>query len=164
MLYPHRKRSGNPRMRLFLLRTQPGDRGRRRSDDLSPRLRRRPALECARWPPRTMRSSIAGCRARGLGMSDSVEIRIAVVGLGYVGLPLAVAFGQRHETIGYDIDDARVARLQTGQDDNGEADVHEIAAASRLRFVANAAELRTCNVFVVTVPTPVDEHKRPDFR
>ncbi|UTA52862.1 nucleotide sugar dehydrogenase [Lysobacter soli] len=97
-------------------------------------------------------------------MSDSVEIRIAVVGLGYVGLPLAVAFGQRHETIGYDIDDARVATLQTGQDDNGEADAHEIAAASRLRFVANAAELRTCNVFVVTVPTPVDEHKRPDFR
>ncbi|MDG2518171.1 nucleotide sugar dehydrogenase [Lysobacter soli] len=97
-------------------------------------------------------------------MSDSVEIRIAVVGLGYVGLPLAVAFGQHHETIGYDIDKARVARLQTGQDDNGEADVHEIAAASRLRFVANAAELRACNVFVVTVPTPVDEHKRPDFR
>lgn len=97
-------------------------------------------------------------------MSDSVEIRIAVVGLGYVGLPLAVAFGQRHETIGYDIDHARVARLQTGQDDNGEADVHEIAAASRLRFVTDAAELRTCDVFVVTVPTPVDEHKRPDFR
>lgn len=97
-------------------------------------------------------------------MSDSVEIRIAVVGLGYVGLPLAVAFGQRHETIGYDIDHARVARLQTGQDDNGEADVREIAAASRLRFVTDAAELRTCDVFVVTVPTPVDEHKRPDFR
>ncbi len=97
-------------------------------------------------------------------MSDSGEIRIAVIGLGYVGLPLAVAFGRLHETVGYDIDEARVARLQAGRDDNGEAGPDEIAAAARLRLVADPGKLQPCNVFIVTVPTPIDEHKRPDFR
>ncbi|MDR0181668.1 nucleotide sugar dehydrogenase [Lysobacter arvi] len=97
-------------------------------------------------------------------MSDSVQIRLAVIGLGYVGLPLAVAFGRLHDVIGYDVDDARVVALCEGWDGNGETRAEELAATPRLRFVTDASQLRDCNVFIVTVPTPVDEHKRPDFR
>ncbi|RPE81760.1 nucleotide sugar dehydrogenase [Vulcaniibacterium tengchongense] len=96
-------------------------------------------------------------------MRDPREVRIAVVGLGYVGLPLAVEFGRRYPTVGYDIDAQRIERLRRGEDGNGETGADEIAAARHLRFAADPAELRGCNVYVVTVPTPVDEHKRPDF-
>ena len=97
-------------------------------------------------------------------MLDPRESRIAVVGLGYVGLPLAVEFGRLYPTLGFDIDAHRVERLERGEDSNGESDAADIAAASQLRFTSDPARLHECNVFVVTVPTPVDEHKRPDFQ
>ena len=91
------------------------------------------------------------------------DVRIAIIGLGYVGLPLAVEFGKRHDTLGYDIDQARIARLRAGEDGNGECDPAEIAEAVHLRISGEADDLRDRNVYVVTVPTPVDEHKRPDL-
>jgi UDP-N-acetyl-D-galactosamine dehydrogenase len=96
-------------------------------------------------------------------MLDLRNARIAVIGLGYVGLPLAIEFGRLYETLGYDIDAQRVADLRGGRDNNHESSVAEIASAAKLRFSADAGDLRDCNVYVVTVPTPVDEHKRPDF-
>jgi UDP-N-acetyl-D-galactosamine dehydrogenase len=91
------------------------------------------------------------------------DARVAVIGLGYVGLPLAVEFGKRYDTLGFDIDAARVGRLQQGNDSNGECEPAEIAAATRLQLSADPQALRDRNVYIVTVPTPVDEHKRPDL-
>jgi len=91
------------------------------------------------------------------------DIRIAVIGLGYVGLPLAVAFGCRHATLGFDIDQTRVAGLQRGDDHTRELSPDELRAAVHLRYSANAADLAGCNVHIVTVPTPVDAYKRPDL-
>lgn len=104
---------------------------------------------------------------QGNGMSPPLpaigQARVAVVGLGYVGLPLALAFGQRHETFGFDTSAARVDELRNGRDRTGEVDAARLASASRLRLVSDPAELRGCNVFVVTVPTPVDDANRPDL-
>jgi UDP-N-acetyl-D-galactosamine dehydrogenase len=94
---------------------------------------------------------------------DLESARIAVIGLGYVGLPLAVEFGKRFETVGFDIDARRVAELGDGRDRNGETDADELASAERLRMTSDPALLRECNVYVVTVPTPVDEANRPDL-
>ncbi|MGO3126732.1 MAG: nucleotide sugar dehydrogenase [Luteimonas sp.] len=91
------------------------------------------------------------------------DIRIAVIGLGYVGLPLAVAFGRRHATLGFDIDQTRVAGLQRGDDHTRELSSEELRAAAHLRYSADAADLAGCNVHIVTVPTPVDAYKRPDL-
>ncbi|WP_269781278.1 nucleotide sugar dehydrogenase [Luteimonas fraxinea] len=91
------------------------------------------------------------------------DIRIAVIGLGYVGLPLAVAFGRRHATLGFDIDQTRVAGLQRGDDHTRELSPDELRAAAHLRYSADAADLAGCNVHIVTVPTPVDAYKRPDL-
>lgn len=96
-------------------------------------------------------------------MLDSRNARIAVIGLGYVGLPLAVEFGKRYQTVGFDIDARRIGELRQGRDGNHESSAAEIAAATRLEFTSDAQSLSSCNVYVVTVPTPVDEHKRPDF-
>lgn len=96
-------------------------------------------------------------------MQDVGSARIAVIGLGYVGLPLAVEFGRRHDTLGYDIDARRIQRLRSGEDDNRETSPEEIKAATRLAFTDSLEDLRDRNVFIVTVPTPIDEHKRPDF-
>ena len=89
--------------------------------------------------------------------------RLAVIGLGYVGLPLAVEFGRLLDTLGYDIDAARVDALRRGTDGNQETTEEELRAATRLRFTTQVEALRDRNVFIITVPTPVDEHKRPDF-
>jgi UDP-N-acetyl-D-galactosamine dehydrogenase len=89
--------------------------------------------------------------------------RLAVIGLGYVGLPLAVEFGRLFDTLGYDIDAARVDALRCGADGNQETSADELAAAKHLRFTTDVDALRDRNVFIITVPTPVDEHKRPDF-
>jgi UDP-N-acetyl-D-galactosamine dehydrogenase len=94
---------------------------------------------------------------------DIESARIAVIGLGYVGLPLAVEFGKQFDTLGFDIDPARVAELGEGHDRTGETDAMELAAATRLRMTTDAAALRECNVYIVTVPTPVDEANRPDL-
>ncbi|MDB5466597.1 MAG: Vi polysaccharide biosynthesis protein VipA/TviB, partial [Phenylobacterium sp.] len=89
--------------------------------------------------------------------------KIAVLGLGYVGLPLAVAFAGQHEVVGFDIDPGRVAELRAGRDRTLEVSEAELKAASRLSFSADEADLAGCNVFIVTVPTPIDRHKRPDL-
>jgi UDP-N-acetyl-D-galactosamine dehydrogenase len=91
------------------------------------------------------------------------NVRIAVVGLGYVGLPLAVEFGKILPTQGYDIDARRIAALREGHDHTQETSADEIHAATHLRVTADLADIADANVYIVTVPTPVDEHKRPDF-
>jgi UDP-N-acetyl-D-galactosamine dehydrogenase len=96
-------------------------------------------------------------------MRDLASARIGVVGLGYVGLPLAVAFGRRYDTLGFDIDAARIEALRAGRDDNREVDAGEFAQAARLRLSGDTGELRDRDVYVVTVPTPINEHKQPDF-
>ncbi len=88
---------------------------------------------------------------------------IALVGLGYVGLPLAVEFGKHHETIGFDINAGRVAELQSGKDSTLEVSPEEFAAATRLRFTADLEAIRRCHVYIVTVPTPIDSARRPDL-
>jgi UDP-N-acetyl-D-galactosamine dehydrogenase len=91
------------------------------------------------------------------------ETRIAIVGLGYVGLPLAVEFGRRYDTIGFDINSARVAELRGGTDSTLEVSKEELAAADRLRYTTDVEMLRDRQVYIVTVPTPIDKAKRPDL-
>ncbi|HSX61023.1 MAG TPA: nucleotide sugar dehydrogenase [Tahibacter sp.] len=91
------------------------------------------------------------------------DVRIGVIGLGYVGLPLAVEFGRQLPTLGFDIDTARIAALAEGRDHTREVGPAELASAQQLRYSADPASLRDCNVFIVTVPTPIDASKRPDF-
>ncbi len=91
------------------------------------------------------------------------DARIGVIGLGYVGLPLAAAFGKRYDTLGFDIKAARIAELQAGRDSTLELDPEELKAAQKLRYSHQPADLQDRNVFIVTVPTPVDEFKRPDL-
>ena len=89
--------------------------------------------------------------------------KIAVIGLGYVGLPLAVEFGKKRAVLGFDINAKRIAELQAGHDHTLETEPAELRAASLLRFSTETGDLRACNCFIVTVPTPIDEHKRPDL-
>ncbi len=91
------------------------------------------------------------------------KVRIGVVGLGYVGLPLAVEFGRKYSTVGFDIKAARVAELARGRDSTLETSAAELRAAKRLVYTTNPKDLRACDVFIVTVPTPVDEFNRPDL-
>jgi len=95
---------------------------------------------------------------------DFKDCRVVVVGMGYVGLPLAVEFGRRYDTLGFDVDENRVLSLGKGEDLNDELARADILAANFLRFTSSPSLLHNANVFIVTVPTPVDEHKRPDFR
>jgi len=88
---------------------------------------------------------------------------IAIIGLGYVGLPLAVEFGKKRPVVGFDINTARIADLQAGHDRTLEATTEELKAAVQLRFTAHTEDLRECSVFIVTVPTPVDAANRPDL-
>jgi UDP-N-acetyl-D-galactosamine dehydrogenase len=88
---------------------------------------------------------------------------IAIIGLGYVGLPLAAEFGKKRPVVGFDIDARRIAELQAGHDRTLETTVEELQAASRLSFTSHGDDLRDCGVFIVTVPTPIDNAKRPDL-
>src|ERR1700682_6140755 len=88
---------------------------------------------------------------------------VAVVGLGYVGLPLAVEFGKQYSTIGFDLSTAKVAAYQKGVDPTGEVSSDELRAATGLRFTTDASALREADVIIVAVPTPVDEAHQPDF-
>ncbi|WP_345542214.1 nucleotide sugar dehydrogenase [Variovorax defluvii] len=88
---------------------------------------------------------------------------IAIVGLGYVGLPLAVEFGKLRTVIGFDIDTSRIAELQSGKDSTLEVGPQELRAASKLRFSSCIKDIAGCRVFIVTVPTPVDMANRPDL-
>jgi len=96
-------------------------------------------------------------------MSLSSPPRIAVIGLGYVGLPLALALGREHDTVGFDIDSERIGELIAGRDRTGEAERDELVGATQLRYSADPADLTGCGVFIVTVPTPIDADKRPDL-
>ncbi|MCW2065031.1 UNVERIFIED_ORG: UDP-N-acetyl-D-galactosamine dehydrogenase [Stenotrophomonas maltophilia] len=87
----------------------------------------------------------------------------AIIGLGYVGLPLAVAFGRQLPTLGYDIDAARIAELAGGQDHTLEMEPDELVSASLLRYSSDPAQLDACNVYIVTVPTPIDAYEQPDL-
>jgi UDP-N-acetyl-D-galactosamine dehydrogenase len=89
--------------------------------------------------------------------------RIAIVGLGYVGLPLAVEFGKRYDTLGYDIRPERIAALRRGEDTTLEVTPGELAESTRLRCTDRLDDLRDCTVYIVTVPTPIDGAKRPDL-
>jgi UDP-N-acetyl-D-galactosamine dehydrogenase len=88
---------------------------------------------------------------------------IAIIGLGYVGLPLAVEFGKHRDTLGFDINPARIAELQSGKDHTLECSPEELQAATHLRYSANLPDLQAAQVFIVTVPTPVDQANRPDM-
>jgi UDP-N-acetyl-D-galactosamine dehydrogenase len=91
------------------------------------------------------------------------KCRIGVVGLGYVGLPLAVEFGKHFETIGFDVNPVRVAQLRQGRDTTLEVTRADLRSAKRLSFTTDLQGLRRAQVFIVTVPTPIDEYKRPDL-
>jgi len=91
------------------------------------------------------------------------NLNVGVVGLGYVGLPLAVEFGKRFSTVGFDIKADRVEELRKGHDSTLETDEAELASATKLSFTTRLADLKSCRVFIVTVPTPIDEYKRPDL-
>ncbi|MGO9039139.1 MAG: Vi polysaccharide biosynthesis UDP-N-acetylglucosamine C-6 dehydrogenase TviB [Steroidobacteraceae bacterium] len=89
--------------------------------------------------------------------------KIAVIGLGYVGLPLAVEFGKKYRTVGFDNSAARIKDLKAGRDATKETTRAELKAARNLLFTAQAKDIKSCNVFIVTVPTPIDQYKRPDL-
>lgn len=90
-------------------------------------------------------------------------VRIAVIGLGYVGLPLAIEFGKKFPVIGFDIKQDRIDELRQHRDSTLEVDPEEFELASKLTLTCNVEELSDCNVFIVTVPTPIDQYKRPDL-
>lgn len=89
--------------------------------------------------------------------------KIAVIGLGYVGLPLAVEFGRKYATLGFDIDAGRIRELRLGRDSTLESSSGELASAKKLKFSTDPKKLAGNNVFIVTVPTPIDRYKRPDL-
>ncbi len=96
-------------------------------------------------------------------MFDLDKIQIGVIGLGYVGLPLAVELGKKYPTKGLDISASRIAELQSGQDSTLEVEPDELRRASQLSYSSNPQDLAACNFYIVTVPTPIDSAKRPDL-
>lgn len=95
--------------------------------------------------------------------ATSLDRSIAIVGLGYVGLPLAVEFGKKLSVIGFDINERRINELREGVDHTLEVNTDELKAAERLIFSSNSEDLRNCEIFIVTVPTPIDSANRPDL-
>ena len=91
------------------------------------------------------------------------DIKLAIVGLGYVGLPLAVEFGKKRSVIGFDINEARITELKLGHDHTLEVDDAELKEATGLQFTTSLDQLSQANVFIVTVPTPIDRYKQPDL-
>lgn len=91
------------------------------------------------------------------------KLKIAVIGLGYVGLPLAVEFGKQHSVVGFDINASRIAALMAGTDHTLEVSNEELAVAIHLRYSSDIQTLKDCNFFIVTVPTPIDSSKQPDL-
>lgn len=90
------------------------------------------------------------------------DIKLAIIGLGYVGLPLAVEFGRRRSVTGFDINQKRIDELKAGTDFTLETTSEELQEATHLRYTTQIEDLRECNCYIVTVPTPIDEHKQPD--
>jgi UDP-N-acetyl-D-galactosamine dehydrogenase len=96
-------------------------------------------------------------------MQNLENTKLAIIGLGYVGLPLAVEFGKRYDTVGFDINQRRITELRAGDDNTLEVNAAELAESEHLRFSAELADLTDRNVYIVTVPTPIDSAKRPDL-
>ncbi len=92
-----------------------------------------------------------------------MSYKIAIIGQGYVGLPLAIEFGKKYLTIGFDINADRIDELKKGIDHTNEASLEQINSARQLTFTANINEIKDCNIYIVTVPTPIDEFKTPDL-
>ena len=92
-----------------------------------------------------------------------MSVKIAIIGLGYVGLPLAVEFGKKYPVLGFDINKERIGELEKGYDRTLEVDEANLKSSTNLSFSCVKDDLKSCNVFIVTVPTPVDEYKRPDL-
>jgi len=91
------------------------------------------------------------------------DLKLAIIGLGYVGLPLAVEFGKTRAVMGFDINQKRIDELKAGKDGTLETTEQELRDAKYLSFTTNPEDLRVANCYIVTVPTPIDEHKRPDL-
>ncbi|MFW2056741.1 Vi polysaccharide biosynthesis UDP-N-acetylglucosamine C-6 dehydrogenase TviB [Acinetobacter haemolyticus] len=96
-------------------------------------------------------------------MLTLAELKIAIIGLGYVGLPLAVEFGKKVSVVGFDIHQKRVDELKSGQDHTLEVSPEELKQATQLSYSSNLENLKDCNFFIVTVPTPIDDYKQPDL-
>src|ERR1700733_12795116 len=101
---------------------------------------------------------------------DLENIKIAVIGLGYVGLPLAIEFAKKYSVTGFDIKEDRISELLKGRDYTHEANIDELSAVLNkrdgqgLQFTSSADDLKACTIFIVTVPTPVDHFKSPDLK
>ena len=91
------------------------------------------------------------------------NIQIAVIGLGYVGLPLAIEFGKKFKTVGFDINESRIKELMSGNDATMEVSREQLTGSKSLSFSADATDIENCNIFIITVPTPIDKHKNPDL-
>ncbi|MCK4706661.1 MAG: Vi polysaccharide biosynthesis UDP-N-acetylglucosamine C-6 dehydrogenase TviB, partial [Gammaproteobacteria bacterium] len=91
------------------------------------------------------------------------EVKVGIIGLGYVGLPLAVEFGKLMPTVGFDINTNRIAELKSGKDNTLELNTTELSESLHLSYSDQLDALKTCNVYIVTVPTPIDRYKRPDL-
>ena len=96
-------------------------------------------------------------------ISQPENIKIAIIGLGYVGLPLAVEFGKKYSVLGFDINQTRIDELNNGYDRTQEMTSEELKSLQHLSFSTNEEQLNTCNIFIVTVPTPIDKYKKPDL-
>ncbi len=97
-------------------------------------------------------------------MSQSLnDVKIGIIGLGYVGLPLAIEFGKKYQTVGFDIHEKRITELKAGHDFTLEVSSEELADSAHISYSCNVGDLKSCNVYIVTVPTPIDEHKQPDL-
>ena len=93
-----------------------------------------------------------------------MENNIGIIGLGYVGLPLAVEFGKKHKTIGFDIDKSRINKLKNYIDETFELDKNQIKESVNLVFSDNIDDLRACNFYIITVPTPIDKYNSPNLK
>ena len=96
-------------------------------------------------------------------MSNMGSDLIGIIGLGYVGLPLAVEFGKHREVIGFDVNSSRISELKDGKDITREVEHDELLEAKHLTFSDSAEDLKNCSIFIITVPTPIDTAKRPNL-
>lgn len=88
---------------------------------------------------------------------------VGVIGLGYVGLPLAVEVGKKYPTVGFDINQSRISELEGGKDSTLEVETEELKSTPYLSFSSRRVDLTSCNFYIITVPTPIDSHKKPDL-
>jgi UDP-N-acetyl-D-galactosamine dehydrogenase len=95
--------------------------------------------------------------------SSTRNLKLGIIGLGYVGLPLAIEFGKKRSVVGFDINQTRIDELKSGHDHTMEASASDLLSAVHLAYTTDVEQLRACNCYIVTVPTPIDEHKRPDL-